>query len=180
MGNLFEKKETPPPNQQNQNTQSNPNQNLNRLNNPLIQSIVEDMSGENQKSNHEDDGFVDLENEDLAIIGGNNNSNNKVENQNIDKNMENKNKFNKHKDKMKNRNNNRNKKRLDINIKNYGTNNIPMGETARNFYPKKIIITKKKKKKKKKFQILKKLAKTFMLIMRKMKMTIYKEKEKSH
>ena len=137
MGNLFEKKETPPPNQQNQNTQSNPNQNLNRLNNPLIQSIVEDMSGENQKSNHEDDGFVDLENEDLAIIGGNNNSNNKVENQNIDNNMENKNKFNKHKDKMKNRNNNRNKKRLDINIKNYGTNNIPMGETARNFYPKK-------------------------------------------
>ena len=141
MGNLFEKKETPPPNQQNQNTQSNPNQNLNRLNNPLIQSIVEDMSGENQKSNHEDDGSADLENEDLAIIGGNNNSNNKVENQNIDNNMENKNKFNKHRDKMKNRNNNRNEKR---------------------------------------FQILKKLAKTFMLIMRKMKMTIYKEKEKSH
>ena len=137
MGNSSEKKETPPPNQQNQNTQSNPNQNLNRLNNPLIQSIVEDMSGENQKSNHEDDVSADLENEDLAIIGGNNNSNNKVENQNIDNNMENKNKFNKHRDKMKNRNNNRNEKRLDINIKNYGTNNIPMGETARNFYPKK-------------------------------------------
>ena len=51
------------PNQQNQSTQSNPNQNLNKLNNPLIQSIVKDIIRENQISNHEDDDFVDLENE---------------------------------------------------------------------------------------------------------------------
>ena len=144
MGSDPPKKETPPPNQQNQQNQNNPsntNPDLKKLNNPLIQSIVEDMSGENKISNNEDDDWIDLDKENKEVIGGKNNSNNKTENQNIDNEIENKNKFKKkYKGKMKNKNmanKMRNEKNSNIDIKNYGTNNVPMRETAHNFYPKK-------------------------------------------
>ena len=135
MGNFFPSKETPPPNQQNQNGPSNQNPNLKKLNNPLIQSIVEDMSGENEKSNNEEDDWIYLEEEKKEVIGGNDSSNNNIDNQ-----LENKNKYDKLRGKMKNRNmanKMRTEKNSNIDIKNYGTINSQMRETARNFYPKK-------------------------------------------
>ena len=135
MGNFFPSKETPPPNQQNQNGPSNQNPNLKKLNNPLIQSIVEDMSGENEKSNNEEDDWIYLEEEKKEVIGGNDSSNNNIDNQ-----LENKNKYDKLRGKMKNRNmanKMRTEKNSNIDIKNYGTINAQMRETARNFYPKK-------------------------------------------
>ena len=97
---------------------------LKKLNNPLIQSIVEDMSGENEKSNNEEDDGIYLEEEKKEVIGGNDSSNNNIDNQ-----LENKNKYDKLRGKMKNRNmanKIRNEKNSNIDIKNYGTINAQM------------------------------------------------------
>ena len=141
MGSDAPKKETPPStSEQNQNKPSEHDQNLEKLNNPLIKSIVEDMTGKNKISNKEDDEWINLDMDNLGINGGNDSSNNKIENQKIEHKLENKKKIKKFSDKLKNKNmsnKKRNEINANINITNYETNNIQMLSSARDFYPKK-------------------------------------------
>ena len=86
MGSDQPNKKTPPPNKDLK-RRNTANQNLQKsMDDFLIKSIMDDLSGINIRTNKDNDDWIDLSNEIGGINGGNNASNNKVEEININNN----------------------------------------------------------------------------------------------